>query len=112
MSAQFNYGDKVLLIDGKQRRYLITLAEGAEFHSHAGFVSHSEIAGRPEGGRVQSTKGARYIALRPTLEDFVVEMPRALRSSIRKISHPSACWPTSVRVCGCSRVAWGPGRCR
>lgn len=76
MSAQFNYGDKVLLIDGKQRRYLITLAEGAEFHSHAGFVSHSEIAGRPEGGRVQSTKGARYIALRPTLEDFVVEMPR------------------------------------
>jgi tRNA (adenine57-N1/adenine58-N1)-methyltransferase len=76
MSAQFNYGDKVLLIDGKQRRYLITLAEGAEFHSHAGFVSHSEIAGRPEGRRVQSTKGARYIALRPTLEDFVVEMPR------------------------------------
>lgn len=76
MSGQFNYGDKVLLIDGKQRRYLITLAEGAEFHSHAGFVAHAEIAGRPEGSRLQSTKGARYIALRPTLEDFVVEMPR------------------------------------
>jgi tRNA (adenine57-N1/adenine58-N1)-methyltransferase len=76
MSGQFNYGDKVLLIDGKQRRYLITLAEGAEFHSHAGFVAHAEIVGRPEGSRLQSTKGARYIALRPTLEDFVVEMPR------------------------------------
>jgi tRNA (adenine57-N1/adenine58-N1)-methyltransferase len=76
MSGQFSYGDKVLLIDGKQRRYLITLAEGAEFHSHAGFVAHAEIVGRPEGSRLQSTKGARYIALRPTLEDFVVEMPR------------------------------------
>ena len=76
MSGQFSYGDKVLLIDGKQRRYLITLAEGAEFHSHAGFVAHAEIVGRPEGSRMQSTKGARYIALRPTLEDFVVEMPR------------------------------------
>lgn len=74
--SDFAYGDKVLLIDGKQRRYLITLAEGAEFHSHAGFVAHAEIAGCSEGTRVQSTKGARYIALRPTLEDFVVEMPR------------------------------------
>ena len=74
--SDFAYGDKVLLIDGKQRRYLITLTEGAEFHSHAGFVAHAEIAGRSEGTRVQSTKGARYIALRPTLEDFVVEMPR------------------------------------
>ena len=26
----FAYGDKVLLIDNKQRRYLIDLAEGAE----------------------------------------------------------------------------------
>ena len=76
MSGQFSYGDKVLLIDGKQRRYLLNLAEGAEFHSHAGFVAHAEIVGRPEGSRLQSTKGARYIALRPTLEDFVVEMPR------------------------------------
>lgn len=74
--SDFAYGDKVLLIDGKQRRYLITLTEGAEFHSHAGFVAHAEIAGCSEGTRVQSTKGARYIALRPTLEDFVVEMPR------------------------------------
>ncbi|NDB06384.1 MAG: tRNA (adenine-N1)-methyltransferase, partial [Acidimicrobiia bacterium] len=38
MNKEFAYGDKVLLIDGKQRRYLVTLAEGAEFHSHAGFV--------------------------------------------------------------------------
>jgi tRNA (adenine57-N1/adenine58-N1)-methyltransferase len=72
----FNYGDKVLLIDSKQRRYLFDLVENGEFHSHAGFVAHCEISGRNEGCRVLSTRGARYIAVRPTLEDFVLEMPR------------------------------------
>lgn len=71
----FRAGDKVLLIDAKQRRYLLDLANDAEFHSHAGFVPHTDIIGRDEGTRVQSTRGARYIALRPTLEDFVLEMP-------------------------------------
>ena len=75
-SPTFAYGDKVLLIDGKQRRYLINLTEGSEFHSHAGFVPHLDIVGCLDGAEVVSTKGARYLVLRPTLEDFVVEMPR------------------------------------
>ena len=66
----------MLLLDAKQRRYLVTLAEGGEFHSHAGFVPHADIVGQPEGAVVRSTKGAEYTVLRPTLEDFVVEMPR------------------------------------
>lgn len=74
--SNFSYGDKVLLIDSKQRRYLFELSDGGEFHSHAGFVPHADIVGRVEGCRLQSTRGARYIALRPTLEDFVLEMPR------------------------------------
>lgn len=72
----FEYGEKALLIDGKQRRYLVSLTEGGEFHSHAGFVPHADIVGRAEGLRLTSTKGARYVVLRPTLEDFVIEMPR------------------------------------
>ena len=76
MNRPFAIGDKVLLLDLKQRRYLITLAEGAEFHSHNGFFPHSELVGQLEGVVVKSTKGSPYTALRPTLEDFVVEMPR------------------------------------
>jgi tRNA (adenine57-N1/adenine58-N1)-methyltransferase len=72
----FAYGDKVLLLDNKQRRYLITLAEGAEFHSHTGFWPHADLVGRAEGVVMRTTKGTPYTALRPTLEDFVVEMPR------------------------------------
>ena len=76
MNHPFEYGDKVLLLDNKQRRYLITLTEGAEFHTHTGLVAHAEFVGKPEGVTLKSTKGASYIALRPTLEDFVLEMPR------------------------------------
>jgi len=76
MNRPLAYGDKVLLLDNKQRRYLITLAEGAEFHTHTGLVPHAEFVGQKEGVVLKSTKGASYTALRPTLEDFVLEMPR------------------------------------
>ncbi|MCU0259835.1 MAG: tRNA (adenine-N1)-methyltransferase [Ilumatobacteraceae bacterium] len=69
-------GERVVLIDGKRRRYLVTLADGGEFHSHAGFVPHALIIGSSEGATVRSTRGADYLVIRPTLEDFVVEMPR------------------------------------
>ncbi|MDJ0769472.1 MAG: tRNA (adenine-N1)-methyltransferase [Ilumatobacter sp.] len=69
-------GERVMLLDSKKRRYLLTLAEGGEFHSHAGFVPHADIVGQAEGVVVKSTKGSEYTVLRPTLEDYVVEMPR------------------------------------
>lgn len=75
-SDVFEFGDKVMLVDRKERRYLVDLKADGEFHSHAGFVSHDDIVGCPDGSEVVSTKGARYVVLRPTLEDFVVEMPR------------------------------------
>jgi tRNA (adenine57-N1/adenine58-N1)-methyltransferase len=76
MSAEFAAGDRALLLDSKKRRYLIELTEDGEFHSHAGYVPHSDVIGRPEGITVRTTKNAEYVVLRPTLEDFVVEMPR------------------------------------
>jgi len=76
MSTTFLEGDLVLLIDRKQRRYLVTLSAGASFHSHAGFVAHELLIGEREGTTARSTGGAAYLAVRPTLADFVIEMPR------------------------------------
>jgi len=72
----FEQGDRVLLVDSKKRRYLVTLKDGGEFHSHSGYLAHCDIVGQREGVVVTSTKGSTYCVLRPTLEDFVVEMPR------------------------------------
>jgi tRNA (adenine57-N1/adenine58-N1)-methyltransferase len=69
-------GDKVLLIDSRDRRYLVTLATGKQFHSHAGSVDHDALIGQPEGSVVRTSGGAKLTAYRPTLADFVLKMPR------------------------------------
>ncbi|MCU1396242.1 MAG: trmI [Ilumatobacteraceae bacterium] len=76
MNKPFEYGDRVLLLDSKQRRYMMVLKEDGEFHSHNGFVAHAAIVGNFEGLIARSTRGSSYTVLRPTLEDFVVQMPR------------------------------------
>jgi tRNA (adenine57-N1/adenine58-N1)-methyltransferase catalytic subunit len=76
MTGVFTAGEKALLLDSKKRRYMIDLADAGEFHSHNGFVAHADVIGQREGVVVRSTKGSEYTVLRPTLEDFVVEMPR------------------------------------
>jgi tRNA (adenine57-N1/adenine58-N1)-methyltransferase len=76
MSAPFAEGEKALFVDSKQRRYLVTLNVEGEFHSHSGFIPHTAVIGAQPGIVSETTKGAKYIVLRPTLEDFVIEMPR------------------------------------
>jgi len=69
-------GERVLLVDVKDRRYLITLAPGTQFHSHKGIIEHDEILAAGEGSTVRSSHGLRYRILRPTLSEFVLKMPR------------------------------------
>lgn len=76
MSGLFGVGDRVLLVDNRKRRHLITLVAGGEFHTHAGIVRHDDLIGKPEGLTVRTTRGARLTAVRPTLAEYVLEMPR------------------------------------
>jgi tRNA (adenine57-N1/adenine58-N1)-methyltransferase catalytic subunit len=76
MDATLSAGEQVLLVDSKRRRHLVTLEVGGEFHSHAGVLRHDDVIGRSEGVTVRTTMGARLIVLRPTLAEYVLEMPR------------------------------------
>jgi tRNA (adenine57-N1/adenine58-N1)-methyltransferase len=76
VSGVFQAGERVLLVDRKARRYLLTLREGAEFHTHNGMLAHDALIGSPEGARVQTSGGGAFIAFRPSLADFVLKMPR------------------------------------
>ena len=76
MSATFAPGDRVLLVDNRRRRHLVTLAVGGQFHTHAGVLQHDDVIGRSDGSIVRTTRGARLTALRPTLAEYVLEMPR------------------------------------
>ncbi len=72
----FAAGDRVLLTDNRKRRHLVTLAAGGQFHTHAGIIEHDALIGHPEGITVRSSRGARLVAVRPTLSEYILEMPR------------------------------------
>lgn len=76
MTHPFAAGEMALLVDRKGRRYVVKLVPGGEFHTHAGAVPHDALIGEEEGVSARSTGGARLRAVRPTLSDFVVAMPR------------------------------------
>ena len=65
-----------MLIDAKDRRYLVTLREGAAFHTHAGIVQHDDLIGASEGSVVRGNTERSFLVLRPTLSDVVLKMPR------------------------------------
>lgn len=69
-------GELVVLRDRKQRRYLVTLEAGGEWHSHAGMLSHDDLIGTAEGSAVRTSKGMEVVVLRPTREDYVLKMKR------------------------------------
>jgi tRNA (adenine57-N1/adenine58-N1)-methyltransferase catalytic subunit len=68
--------EQVLLIDQRGKRHLLFLRKSETFHSDRGWISHDAIIGRPEGTWLRSSMGLRYLAIRPTLADYVLEMPR------------------------------------
>ena len=69
-------GEQVLLIDQRGKRHLIFLRKSETFHSDRGWITHDSVIGQPEGSWVRSSMGLRYLALRATLAEFVLEMPR------------------------------------
>lgn len=72
----FREGEHALLIDRRGRRYLVKLSPSASFQYHLGKFSHAELIGRPEGTWIDTGQGHTLLAVRPTLAEFTVEMPR------------------------------------
>ena len=74
--GRFQEGDLALLIDRKGRRYLLTLSTESTFHTHVGTLPHKEIIGQEQGGWVHTSRGQSLLAIKPTLGDYVLAMPR------------------------------------
>jgi tRNA (adenine57-N1/adenine58-N1)-methyltransferase len=72
----FQDGEQVLLVDQRGKRHLVFLRKSETFHSDRGWIAHDAIIGQPEGTRVRSSMGLRYLAFRPTLAEYVLDMPR------------------------------------
>ena len=72
----FSEGDRIQLTDPKGKMYTFTIQAGKEWHTHKGWISHSDLIGMPEGSVVSTNAGLRFTAFKPLLGDFVLSMPR------------------------------------
>ena len=75
-ASLFKEGDFVLLIDRKDRRRLVTLSSTGVIHTHMGVLPHTDLIGIPEGTTFRTAGGGAYLAVRPTLGDFILSMGR------------------------------------
>ena len=104
-SHQFQEGDFAILISRKGRRHFMRLDTGKLFATHMGTLPHEDIIGREIGSRL-AVGGQKFLALRPTLAEYVQESPGRRRSSTPRTSAPSWSTATSSRALAFSRPAW------
>jgi tRNA (adenine57-N1/adenine58-N1)-methyltransferase len=69
-------GQRIHLVDSKARHYALTLKAGEVFQHSGDTLPHDEMIGKPDGSLVTLSRGKRMLALRPTLAEYVLKMPR------------------------------------
>jgi len=69
-------GDRIHLVDKKGRQYALTLKAGETFQFSGQKLAHDALIGRPDGSIVTLSSGKQMLALRPTLGEYVLKMPR------------------------------------
>jgi len=92
MSEPIRIGDTVLLIDDRDKRFLVKLVPGGRFDYHRGSLTHAEIDGIQEGSRLRSSGGGVLTVLRPRLADFILKMPRGAQVVYPKDLGPILVW--------------------
>ncbi|HEX9262202.1 MAG TPA: tRNA (adenine-N1)-methyltransferase [Candidatus Bathyarchaeia archaeon] len=69
-------GDLVLLCLDPRRTYMVKVETGKTFHTHKGYVKLDDLVGKDFGMDIQSSLGAKFVALRPSLTDFIMKSSR------------------------------------
>ncbi len=75
-SGPFRRGEHVQLLDRRGRSYLVQLSADNLFESHIGNYRAAGLIGQNEGCWIVTNKGHRLLAVRPTLSDLTLRMPR------------------------------------
>jgi tRNA (adenine57-N1/adenine58-N1)-methyltransferase len=92
MSEPFRAGEMALVIDSKERHYLVRLDDAGSFQYHRGVLPHSTIIGSAEGVRLESSGGGELTVLRPRLADYVLKMQRGAQVVYPKDIGPILVW--------------------
>jgi tRNA (adenine57-N1/adenine58-N1)-methyltransferase len=72
----FGAGEPCLMLDARDRHYLVSLMPGRTFQFDRGAVPHDSIIGVEEGSTIRSSNGSPLVVVRPRLTDYVLAMKR------------------------------------
>jgi tRNA (adenine57-N1/adenine58-N1)-methyltransferase catalytic subunit len=103
-------GETILLIDRRDKRYMVRLQAGGMFHFHGGHVGHDLLIGADEGVEVDTSKGYKLVAYRPRLVDHLMEMPRSTAIIYPKDIAAILIWADVYPALPSSSRAWAPAR--
>lgn len=76
MTENIVEGNDVLLYINRKRTYLVKVEKGKSFHTHKGFVELDSLINKPYGSRILSNLSAEFIALKPTIRDYIFKTLR------------------------------------
>jgi tRNA (adenine57-N1/adenine58-N1)-methyltransferase len=85
-------GSDVLILLG-DKQFVIKIVEGQKFHTHKGYIDCSQLIGKPFGSYFKTSTGHSFVALRPSLRDYVSKFARRTQ-----IIYPKD---------ACSMLLWG-----
>jgi len=66
----------VLLYLSRKKTYLVKVERGKTFHTHKGYVQLEELIGKEYGNHLKSSMGTAFVALKPTIRDYIFKMFR------------------------------------
>ncbi len=72
----FQVGERIHLIDKKERHYALTLKSGEIFQHSGDRIPHDAIIGKPDGTTIEFSSNKVMIAIHPTLAEYSLKMPR------------------------------------
>jgi tRNA (adenine57-N1/adenine58-N1)-methyltransferase len=75
-TAQTRSGDLVLLIDPKNKPFLLRLQPGLELQSHRGVLRHDDLIGIAWGSQIHTHLGQAFTVLAPSLHDILLYLRR------------------------------------
>ena len=55
---------------------MVRAEKGKSLHTHKGFVSYDSVIGKEYGTKITSNLGVEFVALRPSLKDFIFKTQR------------------------------------
>ncbi len=84
MPQQICEGEDVLLYLDRKRTFLVRVEKGKSFHTHKGFIQLGDLVEKEYGTCVTSSMGVEFVALRPTIRDYIFKIQRRTQISYPK----------------------------